>query len=327
MNIKTEARRGFLKKIAALPAATWVTHPAAAKTEWPDKPVRIVVPFPPGGSGDSLARIIGQDIGQRLGQPVIVENKAGGNMFIGAGAVEKAPPDGYTFLLTLDSVLTINPYAYEKLPYDAKAFLPVSLVTTQAQCLVVRKSLGVKNMNELISLAKARPGQLNFGYGSPLGQIAAHILRANSGIEFALIAYKGAAPTALGLLQEEIDIVALDPSLLLQHFETGKMVPLGQVGTTRSRVLPNLPTLSEQGLKGFETFGWFALMAPLETPAAIISRMNKEVVAAIAKKDVQEQILKLGFEPTSSSPKALADRWREDAAKWEKFIRAANIKL
>lgn len=320
-------RRALLREAATLVACTSLPLAAVATDQWPTKAVRLVVPFPPGGGADAIARILAVELSKQLGRQMIVDNRAGGNMFIGAVEVQRSPPTGDTFLLTLDSLLTVNPFAYEKLPYDPKSFVPVSLVTTQAQWYVSRPGLGIKSMAELLKLTKLRPGALNYGYGSPSAHLSVELLKSLTGAQITLVPYKGSAAAAVALLSGEIDFLAADLASLAQHIKAGKMVALGQTGQRRSAVLPDVPTMLEQGLKGFESLAWFAIYAPAGTSAEIVQRMNAEVVRALGREDIKRQIQELGYDPAASTPTALATRARDDSARWQQIIRASNFKL
>lgn len=321
-------RRSLLKLFASATAGTFATIPALAATAWPEKPVRFVVPFPPGGGADATARIVTQELTKRLGVSALVDNRPGGNMFIGASEAERSAPDGYTFLMALDSIFTVNPYAYDKLPYDpAHGFEPVSLMTTQAQWYAARPGLNVHSMQELLAEVKKRPGQLNYGYGSPPGQLSAELLKSLTGAQMNMIAYKGAAAAVLAALRGEVDVIGADLAPMVQHVKAGKLVALGQTGVERSPLFPDVQTMQEQGLKGFEALAWFGAFAPAGTPKDIIAKMNSELVAVLGDQQVQAQILKLGYQAASSSPEALAARVKADAEKWGHLIRTANIKL
>jgi tripartite-type tricarboxylate transporter receptor subunit TctC len=230
--------------------------------------------------------------------------------------------------MALDSIFTVNPYAYDKLPYDpAHGFEPVSLMTTQAQWYAARPGLNVRSMQELLAEVKKRPGQLNYGYGSPPGQLSAELLKSLTGAQMNMIAYKGAAAAVLAALRGEVDVIGADLAPMVQHVKAGKLVALGQTGVERSPLFPDVQTMQEQGLKGFEALAWFGAFAPAGTPRDIIAKMNSELVAVLGDQQVQAQILKLGYQAASSSPEALGARVKADAEKWGHLIRTANIKL
>ena len=322
-------RRRILKNAAAVSATMTLPWSAmAAADDWPAKKMRLLVPFPPGGGIDLVARTVAVELSKRLGETMWVDNRPGGNMFIGAVEVARSAPDGYTFLLALDSIFTINPYAYDKLPYDpVNSFSPVSLITTQAQWYVARPGIGISSMRDLLKIANDRPGFLNYGCGSPAGQLTAELLKSLTGARMTIVPYKGSSPAVLALLSGEVDVVGADLAPLLQHIKAGKAVPLGQTGVTRLALLPQVPTMLEQGLDGFETLAWSAMFAPAKTPSAVIARLNHELASVLAQANVRESILALGYEARASSPEALAERSHADGVKWQRVIRAANFKL
>jgi tripartite-type tricarboxylate transporter receptor subunit TctC len=301
---------------------------AQASATWPNKPIRLVVPLPPGGSGDAVARLVGQALTERLGQSVVVDNKPGANMLIGASEVARSPADGYTLLLTLDTVFTVNPFAYSKLPYDpVKDFAPISLVTTQAMWFVTNPNKPAKTMKELVAKAKASPNTLNYGSGAIVGQLTGELLKVLTGAQMTYIPYKGSAPAAQALIAGDIDLTVSDITPFVPYIKEGKLIPMGQTGSTRSELLPEVPTMAEQGLKDFEVTGWFALYAPAGTPTSIVTRLNTELVKVMGTPDIKRRINEFGLEAASSSPSELNQRAIKDAARWAQIIKEANIKL
>ncbi len=295
---------------------------------YPNKPIRLVVPFPPGGSGDSVARILGVALGERLGQPVIIDNKPGGNLFIATQEVARAPADGYTLLMGLDAIFTINPHTFSKLPYDpVKNFVPVSQVTTQSMWFVASPKLGVKTMPELIALAHKKPSWINYGSGALIGQLTAEVLKTLTGASMNYIPYKGSGPAAQDFLAGNVDLVVADVGPFMQYSKDPRVVFLGHTGTGRSTSLPQVPTMSEQGVKNFEINNWFGVMAPAGTPASTVNKLNLEIRRALAEPDVKARIASFGLEAKSSTSSELAARIKDDSARWSRVIKAANIKL
>jgi hypothetical protein len=287
-----------------------------------------VVPFPPGGSTDSAARLLAQRLGETLGQTLLVDNRPGGNLFIGVEAVAKAPADGHTLLLTLDVAMTMNPSLFARLPYDPeKDFAPVSLVTTQTMWFVANPKLPVASMPELVAYARANPRKINYGSGAIVGQLTGELFRNLTGAEMTYVPFRGSAPALQALLAGDIDLAVADITPFSPHIATGKLRALGQAGRRRRESMPAVPTMAEQGLKDFEVIGWFGLYAPAGTAPAIIARLNAEVTKLLALPDVREKFLALGLEAASSTPDALAARGSEDAAKWNRVIKAAGIRL
>lgn len=328
MRAQQFSRRRLLLGAAGAAAGASINTHAATADAWPNRPVRFVVPLAAGGGGDSAARILANEMTKRLGQSFLVENRSGGNMFIAASEVAKSSADGHTLLFALDAMFTINPFVFDKLPYDPeKTFAPVSLVSTQEQWWVARPELGIKTMAELIAKLKAKPGSINYGYSAPSGQLAAELLKSLTGAQMNLVPYRGGGPLALAVLAGEVDMAGLDLSPLVQHIQSGKMVPLGQTGVSRSALFPDVKTMVEQGLVGFEAIPYWALFTPAGTSAATVDRIGAEVARALAAPDVREQISKLGYTAAASTPEQLAARTRHDADKWSRLIRANNLKL
>lgn len=321
-------RRMLLGMAVAAAASAAVPGVSMAADGWPTRPIRLVVPFPPGGSGDSLARIVGQALSKQLGQQIIVENRPGANLFLGASEVARAEPDGYTLLLALDTIFTVNPYVFSKIPYDpVKDFTPVSLVTTQTMWFVTRPKSTIASMHELVDLARSQPNRYNYGSGALIGQLTGELLKSLTNASMTYIPFKGSAPAAQSLLAGELDVAVSDITPLLQYIQDGRLVALGQTGLTRSDILPQVPTMVELGIKGFDVTNWFAVYAPAGTPAPVVSRLGAAIASAVAMPDVKARIASFGLEATSSTPQELAQRAKSDAAKWERVIRAANIRL
>ena len=318
---------------SVLTTALWLApllfaSPVAHAQQYPSRPVRIVVPFPPGGSTDSVARLLAQKLGENFGQPVLVDNRPGGNLFIGAEAVAKAPPDGHTLLFTLDIVFTMNPFLFSKLPYDPeKDFTPVSLVTTQSMWFVANPKLPARTMPELVAYAKANPKKINYGSGAIVGQLTGELFRMLTGAEMTYVPFKGSAAALQALLAGDIDLAVADITPFSPHIASGKLRGLGQTGRKRFESMPAVPTMVEQGLKDFEVVGWFGLYAPAGTPADIVRRLNAEVNALIVQPATVQKFAELGAEPLGGTPEALAAFLRSEQDKWGKVIRDLGIKL
>ncbi len=304
-----------------------ISLPALAQT-YPAKPLRLVVPFPPGGSGDAVARLLGQGLSERLGQAVIIDNRPGANLFIGAQEVARAPADGYTLLMGLDLIFTINPHTFSRLPYDpVKDFMPVSQVTSQTMWYVAGPKLRVSSMAELIALAKSQPGKINYGSGALIGQLTGEFLKSLTGAEMTYIPYKGSAGAAQALLAGDVDLVVSDIAPFMQYAKTERVKLLGQTGRARSSTLSQVPTMVEMGIKDFEVSNWFAVFAPAGTPAAIVDRLNVEIGRVLAQPETKNRLSSYGLEAQASTPAALAKLMSEDSIKWERIIKTAGIKL
>ena len=296
---------------------------------YPTKAVRFVVPFAPGGGSDLVARTVAMKLTEALGQPVVIDNRAGAAGSIGADIAAKSPPDGHTLLLGSNGPLAINPSLYAKLPYDAaRDFAPVSLVTVMPFVLVVHPTLPVKSVKELIALAKARPGQLN--YGSPgngsTTHLANELLKSMTGMQIAHVPYKGVAPAATDLISGNIQMMSGDLSTLMPHVRSGRMRPLAVTSARRSSLLPDMPTVAEAGVPGYEAIGWFGVLVPAGTPAAIVERLNSAMVKGLAAPDARQRLSAFGGDVAVGTPEQFAAHIRTEAAKWGKLIKAIGLK-
>ncbi len=296
---------------------------------YPSKPLRFVVPFAAGGGTDLVARTVAQKLTEALGQPCVVDNRTGAAGTIGADIAAKSPPDGHTLLLGSNGPLAINPSLYAKLPYDAaRDFSPVALATIMPFLLVTHPSLPVKSVRELIALAKAHPNQLN--YGSPgsgsTTHLANELLKSMTGMKIAHIPYKGAAPAATNLISGEVQMMSGDLSTLLPHVRSGRMRALAVTSAKRSTLLPDMPTVAESGVPGYDASGWFGVLVPAGTPPAIIERLNATIVKGLAANDAKERLAALGGDIATGTPEQFGAHIRTEAAKWGKLIRAIGLK-
>jgi tripartite-type tricarboxylate transporter receptor subunit TctC len=318
--------RLFLTALLVLAA---LFPPAALpQNAYPAHAVRIIVPFPPGGPADALARLTGDKLAQALGQPFVIENRpgAGGNIGMEQGA--KAAPDGYTLTLAPVGNLTIAPSLYSKLPYDpAKDYAPITVLAAVPNVLVVHPSVGVKTVAELIALAKAKPGTLNYaspGNGSG-PHLAGELLKRMAGIDIVHVPYSGVAPAMNAVLGGQVQLFFAQSSAALQHVKAGNVVALGVASPKRIAAAPHLPTIAEQDLPGFDVTSWYSLVAPAGTPQPIVERLQHEIAKALAHADMREKIAGLGAEPVGNTPAEFAAMQRAEAARWAKLAREANI--
>ena len=304
------------------------TAPALAQ-QYPTKPVRMIVPFAPGGGADFVARVVGTKVTEQLGQQVIIDNRAGAAGSIGAEIAAKSPPDGHTLLLGSAGPLTINPSLYAKLPYDAvRDFAPVSLVTMMPFVLVVHPTLPVKNVKELIALARSRPGQLNYatpGTGSTT-HLANELLKSMARVDITHVPYKGVAPAATDLISGQVQMMSGDLSTLLPHVKSGRMRPLAVTSARRSSLVPEIPTVAESGLPGYEASGWFGVLAPAATPQAIVARLNAAIVKGVAGDDAKTRLGAFGGDIATGTPEQFASHIRAEGAKWGKLIKTLGLK-
>lgn len=319
------------KAILALVCAAAATDMTAVLAQaYPAKPIRFIVPFPPGGGNDLIARELAQHVTEPLGQPVIVENRPGASTLIGTEAAAKSLPDGYTLFMGNNSTLTINPNLYKKLPYDAiRDFAPLSLLASAPFLLLAHPSLPAHSVKELIALARLRPGQLNFA-SSGLGiatHLAGEMLKVMAHIDIVHIPYKGAAPALTDLMGGQVELGFTNVLTALPHVRSARLRVLAVTSKTRSRVLPQVPAIAESGLPDYEASVWYAILAPARTPAPALTRLHSEFVKALQQPKVQERLASDGASIVGSSPDVLARTIEADTARWGKVIRQNRIFL
>ena len=295
---------------------------AAQAQPYPAKPVRIIVPYTPGGGVDIMARLASVKLSERMGVQFVVENRAGAGTIIGTEAVARAAPDGYTLLFT-NPALTASPALNEKLSFDpVQSFAAVSLFGASYNVLVVHPSLPVKTVKELVALAKAKPGQLNYasaGTGSAI-HLAMELFESTAGIQLVHVAYKGAAPAINDVLGGNVTIMFATPPSAGQYMRAGRLRALGVSSPKRLAVLPAVPTIAESGYPGFEVNNWYAVVAPAQTPRDIVTKLNGELNAILALPDMRERIAALGNEPNGSTPRELEERIRREVVTWQKVF-------
>jgi tripartite-type tricarboxylate transporter receptor subunit TctC len=300
---------------------------AAAQEAWPSKPITFVVTAPPGGIADAYCRALGQRLTQRLGVPVLVENKPGGSLIIGAQAVAKAPPDGYTYLLGSVTSLAINVGAFKKLPYDpSKDFAPVSLAFYTPLYLMTSPKLPANSVKELIALAKSKPGKLTYaslGHGTSL-HLAAESFKALAGIDLVHLPYKGATTAFPDLTEGRVDMI-FDGGAMLPQAEAGKLKLLAVTSPERMSSTPKVPTMAEAGVAGYDLVLWFGFVAPAGVPKPIVDRMAREVADIVREPAFRERFAGMGLEPTSSTPEAFQGLIAKDTKKWVKLLHDAGV--
>jgi tripartite-type tricarboxylate transporter receptor subunit TctC len=307
--------------LALAAAPTWAQH-------WPSKPVRLVVPFAAGGSTDIVARTLGQKLSEAWGQSVVVDNRPGGSTVIGTDIVAKSAPDGYTLLVT-PAPFTIVPSLMSRLPYDPhKDFEPVILINTTPLVVVVNPGVPAKSVKELIALAKAQPGKLNFGSSGSGGSnhLAGELFNAMAGVKIVHIPYKGNAPALSDLVGGHVDIVFNGITSAIALIRSGKLRPLAVTSLKRSQALPDVVTLDEAGLKGFQAVACNGLTAPAGTPTGIVNRINADTAKALHAPDLVQRFASEGSDPVGSTVQEYATFLREEIAKWKKVIAFAHIK-
>jgi tripartite-type tricarboxylate transporter receptor subunit TctC len=302
---------------------------AANAAAYPDKPIRMLVGFAAGGGTDTTARAIGGPLSDALGQQIIVDNRPGAAGNIAADITAHSVPDGYTILMGTIAALAINPSLYEKLPFDPiKDFEPISLAVSSMNVLVVHPSVAAKNVKELIALAKAQPGKLTYGSSGVggAGHLAGVLFDQLAGTKMIHVPYKGGAPAMIALVSGEVNLVFATAETAVPQVKAGKIRALGVTTAKRSALLPDLPTIAEGGLPGYEANNWYGLLAPAKTPAAIIERLNREVVKVLNMPKVKEQLFRSGLDASPSTPKEFSAYIKSEMAKWSKVVKASGAK-
>jgi len=312
-------------------AAVAVAAPTGAQTAaYPTKPVRLVVPFPPGGATDTIARAVAQKLGETWGQSFVVDNRPGAGGNIGTELVARAAPDGYTLEMGTVGTHAINASLYSKLPFDhVKDFAPIILVAGVPNVLEVTPSLPVNSVQELIAYAKANPGKLNFassGNGTSI-HLSGELFKVMTGVQMTHVPYKGSAPALQDLIAGQVQLMFdnLPPSL--PQIKAGKLRALAVTSATRAPALPDVPTVAESGLPGFEASSWFGLLAPAGTPPALIAKINAEVLAWLASPEGKEKLASIGANPAGGSPEDFARHIQAETAKWAKVVKESGAKV
>jgi tripartite-type tricarboxylate transporter receptor subunit TctC len=317
--------RKILLAFAAI--ALGLAAPSALAQTYPSKPVRFVVGFAAGGSTDVVARLVAQKLAERIGQPVIVENRPGADTIIAAETVAKAPPDGHTLLFMTFSTMTILPHARKRLPYDPfRDFVHVAHIAYAPFALVVNPAVPAGSVAELIALARSRPGQLTYAAGSEGGYITAEMFKAATGTDITHVPYKGSSPATTDLLAGQVNMMFSLFAGIVPYLKTQRLKPLAITGEKRSPALPDVPTMSEAGLAGFESSSSFGISAPRGTPPAVVKRLNSEVAAVLQMPDIVEKLLAQGVEPRSATPEQFTALLRSESEKYRAVLQRIGFK-
>ena len=317
-------RTRFLRALSVLALATSALASHAADA-WPSKPIRLIVLYTPGGASDIIARTLGQKLSERLGQPVVVDNRPGGNGFIGLDLAARAPADGYTFVLGAAPVV-VSPALFRNVPFDpVKDFVPVSLVARTLNVLVAAKSFPANNAAEFIAMAKARPGEYSYASASPLFTLASELINTSAGLNLLQVRYKGVAEALTDVQAGRVSVMVDTVGAQMPHIQGGRVKPLAVLSKTRHPNLPDVPTMAESGLPGYDEEGWVGVLGPRGLPPEVVARMNREIVAAMKLPDVQAKLDGLGFVTATSTPEQLAERIRTDIARYIQVARDAKI--
>ena len=324
--------RKFAIAAAALALVTaqlaGLARPARAQ-DYPSRPIRVLIAFPPGGPTDFVGRLLVDKISALLGRRVYIENKPGANGTVGADIVANSDPDGYSLFLTTAGAVTISPHVMAYIPYDSlRDFVPVAEVVSNTTVLIVTPKMAIKTAKELVALAKQKPGAIPFastGIGSTT-HLAQVLLADAANVQFLHVPYRGAAPMLTDLLGGQVQVVAADLTVLMAQIEAGAVVPIGAAADQRNQMIPELPTLAEQGYPNTDASNWYALLAPAKTPPPLIKKLNAAVNVALADPDVRGKIVKSGAVPVGGTPEALAAFIRAEYDKWGRVVREHGIK-
>ena len=327
LNALLPTRRALLASALAAPA---LRPSGAAAQSFPDRPVRLVVPFPPGGPVDTAARIVAAALTEELKSSVVVENRSGAGGVVGTDAVAKAEPDGYTLGFSSTGAVAVNVTLLPNCPYDSrKDFAPVSIVAAVPSLLVVNPDVSARNVAELVALAKARPGKLNFGSAGPGGtpHLAGELLKLRTGINITHVPYRGTAPAVTALLAKEVDLAFLDLPVLLPHVQEGRLRPLALTSAARSPALPDTPTFAQAGLDGMEVENWYAVLAPAGTAPERVKRLHAAIAAVMAQPATAKQFTSQGARVIASPPEEATAFVRGEVDRWAEVVRAADVRL
>jgi tripartite-type tricarboxylate transporter receptor subunit TctC len=301
-----------------------------AQSTYPTKPIRWVVPFAPGGGTDMIARPIAQKLSERLGQPILYENRGGGGGLIAGEIVARATPDGYTLLIPTAAVMAVNVSLYPKMPFDpAKDFVPITKMANVPNMLAAHPSFPPRSISELVAYAKTNPRKVNWGSSGngAGGHLGMEMFRLMAGIQVVHVPYKGAGPANVGLLGGEVDLLFANPSVFLPHIKAGRLRAIGIGSLKRLSSLPDLPTFDESGYPGFEAGSWYGIVAPAGTSPAIVARLHNETLKVLALPEIVAQFALEGAQAVGNAPPLFRQEIRDDTVKWSKVIREAQIKL
>lgn len=312
--------------VSGIAGSTFQAETSAAEV-YPQRAIRLIVPFPPGGAVDIIGRMLSAKLGEVLGQQIVVDNRPGGGQLIATQLAAKATPDGYTLFLA-GATHGINPGLRKKLPYDSiKDFAPITLIADSPLIFAAHPSLSVSNIRELVALAKSRPGRINYASSGPGtgGHLSVELLKWMTGIDLVHIPYKGAGPALTDLIGGQVQMMCTSPLPALPHVKSGRLVALAMTSRSRSRAAPEIPTVAES-VPGYESTLWYALLAPAATPQAIVRKVHAETTKVLKLPEVTEQLLALGADPIGNSPQELTKFLQTEIDRWTKLIRQANIR-
>jgi tripartite-type tricarboxylate transporter receptor subunit TctC len=302
--------------------------PASAQS-YPSKPVRFIVPWPPGGGADIMSRLINQPLGDALGQQVVIDNRGGAAGNIGAELAAKSPPDGYTIVFAYSGTHSINPHIYRRMPFKTADLAPIIQLASVPQLVVVHPSLPVRSVRELIALVKTKPDQLSYassGNGA-INHLAGELFKMKTGLQIVHVPYKGGGPAAVALLSGEVGMIFGEPASMMGFLKAGKLRALAVTSGKRALSLPELPTMAEAGVSGYDVTSWNGILAPAGMPAPVLDRLNAELNKIIATPAMRDRMIGLGYEPVGGTPDAFAKFIQSELAKWAPVVKAANVRI
>jgi tripartite-type tricarboxylate transporter receptor subunit TctC len=320
---------GPLAVIACAAACVLAAAHVSAQTTYPSKPLRIIVPWPPGGGADVLTRMLSPRLSEALGQQLIIDNRGGAAGNIGAELAAKSPPDGYTIVFAYSGTHAINPHIYSKMPFNETDFAPVIWLASVPQVVVVHPSLPVKTIKDLIALDKAKPGQLSYGSSGngAINHLAGELFNYMTGTKIVHVPYKGGGPAAVALISGEIALIMGEPASLVGHIKAEKVRAIAVTTSARALSFPELPTVAESGVPGYEVTSWNGMLAPAGTPADIVRRLNSEYNKIIADPEMRKRMIANGYEPVGGPPDKFGQHIRAEIAKWGPVVKRANVRV
>jgi tripartite-type tricarboxylate transporter receptor subunit TctC len=320
----------MMRAILVLAIAIVAVSTQGARAEWPDRPIKMIVPFPAGSSSDTVGRIVAAKMGERLGQQIIVENRPGGSTVIGTDLVAKSAPDGYTIELANTTTHAASVALNASLPFDpVKDFAPVAMIGSSPFVLISATQLDVKTLKDVVAMAKAHPGKLSYasaGTGT-LAHLAGELFKSKAGVDITHVPYRGSGQSMFDLMQGRIELSVSTIPPTLQHIREGKLRALAVTGEKRNSMLPDIPTVAEAGVPGCEAALWNAILVPARTPADIVNRLHEAVLGALATTDVNQALTIQGIDPEPGPPEALAKKIAADIVKWREVVAAAHIAI
>jgi tripartite-type tricarboxylate transporter receptor subunit TctC len=309
--------------LCVLSTAAW------AQSGYPSKPVRVIVPWPPGGGADVLTRMLSPKLSEALAQQIVIDNRGGAAGNIGAELAAKSPPDGYTIVFAYSGTHSINPHIYGKMPFRESDFAPIVWLASVPQVVVVHPSLPVKTMKELIALDKSQPGQLSYGSSGngAINHLAGELFNHMTGTKLVHVPYKGGGPAAIALISGEIALILGEPASLVGHIKAAKVRAIAVTSARRSPFLPELPTVAESGISGYDVTSWNGMLAPAGTPLDVVKRLNTEYNRIITDSEMVKRMIANGYEPVGGPPEKFGEHIRAEIAKWGPVVKRANIKV